>query len=362
MVRSGHQEDVQPFSSNAMRLSAREWIGLAAILLLIGVLAGMVWSRLERFEPAPHYRIPYALSEDYWHYERVCRTAVESDKTLVIGDSFVWGQYVKKEEALSSYLNQGAGEALFANTGLDGGHPLALEGLVRHHCDALRNRRVLLHLNLLWMSSREADLQLERTGSFNHPRLVPQFARRIPGYRAPFDERIGVTLARHFSLLGWPRHLQDAYLSGSDLARWTLEHPYQNPVRKLSFHLPEPGESPHPDAHPWFVDGASLQTLPWVELETSLQWKAFERLVATLESGGNSVFVLVGPLNEHMLESSSAERYRELLGHVEVWLREQELPHFIPPPLPSHLYADLSHPLGPGYAVVARDLWEHFSR
>lgn len=361
-MESERQVDAQSFSSNAIRLSVREWIGLVAILLLVGVLAGMVWNRLERFEPSTDYRIPYDLSEDYLHFARFCRESVESGKTLFIGDSFVWGQYVRKEESLPSLLNREAGEALFANAGLDGGHPLALEGLMGHHCDALRNREVLLHLNLLWMSSREADLQLERAISFNHPRLVPQFAPRIPSYRARLEDRISVTLARHLPFLGWPRHLQDAHFSGSDLAGWTLENPYRSPIRDFSFSLPEPRGNPHPDAQAWFTDGATLQDPPWVELEASLQWKAFQRLVGTLQARGNSVFVLVGPLNEHMLEPSNTRRYRHLLEEVGAWLDDEGLPHFIAPLLPSHLYADMSHPLGQGYALLARDLWERLSR
>jgi hypothetical protein len=212
------------------------------------------------------------------------------------------------------------------------------------------------------MSSQEADLQLERAISLNHPRLVPQFARKIPAYRALLEERIGVTVARYVPFLGLTRHLQDAYYSGSDLARWTLEHPYRNPFGNLSFRVPEPGASRYPNARAWSADGASQQAPAWVDLESSLQWKAFERLVATLRSRGNSVFVLVGPLNEHMLGPSSAEQYRDLLDRVAVWLRERELPHFIPPPLPSSLYADMSHPLGQGYALLARDLWDRLSR
>jgi hypothetical protein len=351
-----------PFSSNEVRLSIREWAGLLAILFLVGLLAGMVWNRLERFGPSAEYRIPYELSDDYWHFERFCDKAGESEKIFVIGDSFVWGQFVPKEQSLSSRLNQEAGEPLFVNTGLDGGHPLALEGLVRHHCGTLRNRGVILHLNLLWMSSPEADLQLERGARVNHPRLLPQFARRIPAYRASFEERIGVAAANIVPGLQWPRHLQSAYFSGTDPARWTLENPYENPIARVSLSLPEPGAGPRVGAEAWFVDGRGPQSPPWVDLEASLQWMAFKRLVEDLVARGNSVFVLVGPLNEHMLEPSSARRYRGLLDQAGEWLQNEGLPHFVAPLLPSHHYADLSHPLEPGYSFLARELWERLAR
>ena len=74
-----------------MRLSVREWVGVAAVLLLVSFLLPRVWERLEPFEPGPGYRIPYALSTDYWHFARYCRHAAAQDAVLVIGDSMVWG-------------------------------------------------------------------------------------------------------------------------------------------------------------------------------------------------------------------------------------------------------------------------------
>ncbi len=90
-------------------------------------------------------------------------------------------------------------------------------------------------------------------------------------------------------------------------------------------------------------------------------WQAFRRLVGTLQERGNRVFVLVGPLNEHMLDPVNAVLYRDILQGAESWLEHQGIPHFIPPVLPSDVYADLSHPLSQGYAILAQDLWDHLS-
>ena len=79
--------------------------------------------------------------------------------TLVFGDSFVWGQYVEEDQTLTHFLNQEAGRERFVNAGLDGLHPLAMGGLLRHHYAGMRIADVVLHLNLLWMSSPQADLQ-----------------------------------------------------------------------------------------------------------------------------------------------------------------------------------------------------------
>lgn len=354
----GPQGSVPPFSSNTVRLAMGEWIVLFLGLFILGALAGPIWERLEVFEPSPDYRIPYELSEDYWLFDRLCDKAGESDKSFVIGDSFVWGQYVEGDQTLTSFLNHHAGSERFVNAGLDGTHPLALEGLIKHYCRALRDKAVVLHLNLLWMSSPQADLQLERSTDFNHSRLVPQFIHSIPSYRASTSERVGVVLARHVPLMDWARHIQAAYFSNSDLPRWSLNHPYLNPLKQVDLSLPESKDDPHPDAEPWSVDGSANQAPPWVDLETSLQWQAFQRLMSTLEDRGNSVFVLVGPLNEHMLEAENRDRYRETLGQVEEWLTTRGIPYYAPPALPSALYADLSHPFGEGYSIIARNLWE----
>jgi hypothetical protein len=339
----------------------RECLGVSVLFVLVAVVAGPVWERLEAFEPAGDYRIPYELSEDYWLFDRFCRDAARQERTFVIGDSFVWGQFVGPDETLSHYLNRQAGSDRFVNAGLDGAHPLALEGLIGHHCSGLRNREVVLHLNLLWMSSPQTDLQVQRVVGLNHPRLVSQLFAGVPAYQAPVSDRIGVVLARFFPFLDWSRHIEAAYFSSADLPHWTLENPYLNPLSQITLTVPESLDRLRSGVQPWFVEGGRRQRIPWIELETSLQWGAFRRVVGSLMSRGNQVVVLVGPLNEHMLESSSLAEYREMLVQVEAWLRDRGLRYQVPPVLATDLYADMSHPLGQGYAQLARGLWAELS-
>ena len=72
-MKDGHREDTPPFSSNAERLSIREWFGLLLVLIVLGALARPIWTRLEVFELSADYRIPYDSSEDYWLFDRYCR-------------------------------------------------------------------------------------------------------------------------------------------------------------------------------------------------------------------------------------------------------------------------------------------------
>jgi len=351
----------EAFSSNAVRLSIREWCALFVILGLATFLAGGLWKRIEAFNPPVDYRIPYGLSEDYWLFGRYCGWLSKENKTPVFGDSFVWGQYVGREESLTHFLNQKAGSERFANAGLDGTHPMALSGLIEHYCADVRNRDVILHLNLLWLSSQQADLQMERELHFNHPRLVPQFTPRIPSYKEPISGRLGTVMARYMPVFDWVRHVQAVYFEDTDLGRWTLRHPYDDPLSQITLDLPESGEGRDRGAQPWFVDGQGGQKLPWVEMETSLQWLGFQRVIEVLRSRGNRVYVIIGPLNEHMLTPSNAEVYRGMLGDAEAWLMDNGLAYSRLPLLPSESYADLSHPHAPGYASLAEQIWEDYS-
>ncbi len=154
----------------------------------------------------PDYRVPYSLGNDYWNYARTCREVATGDRTLVVGDSVIWGHYVAGGETLSHYLNERIGAARFANLGLDGVHPAALCGLVEHYGTAIQRRQVVLNCNLLWLSSARHDLSTDKEFAFNHPALVPQFWPKIPCYRAPLSEQAGRRRRAElpFSRLGRP--------------------------------------------------------------------------------------------------------------------------------------------------------------
>ena len=350
------------FSSNAVRLSVWEWLVVAAIIIVLSVAFPPVWRGLEGFAPSMDYRIPYDSSEDYWLFKQYSRSACDLDKTLVIGDSVVWGHYVRQDQTLSHYLNALAGENRFVNLGLDGTHPMALYGLIRHYGRAIKREKIILHLNLLWLSSREADLQTDKEFQFNHPRIVPQFKPRIPCYTEPASGRIGIVLERSVPIMQLVRHLQISSFENTGLQLWTVENPYSNPLSRISIKPARLGEKKGSDAQSRITGSQVLQSLPWVEFETSLQWWAFLRLLELLESRGNDVFVVVGPLNEHVLSPDSIQKYRELLLKAESRLKQMNVPYLHLPLLPSHLYADTSHPISQGYALLAERIWNRMNQ
>ncbi len=347
-----------PFASHAVRLSGRQWLVAATVILAVFVLAPAIWERIERFDLPPDYRIPYALSNDYWLFSRYCRLAASQPKTLVIGDSVIWAQYVRRDQTLPHYLNETAAEDRFVNMGVDGTHPAALAGLLKHHGRAILGRKVIMHCNLLWTSSKRHDLQIEKEFHFNHPRLVPQFIPRIPCYAASHSEKLGVIVERAVPFLGWTNHLRLAYFDQTDIPSWTLEHPYRNPAKAVTRTLPSPADSSPHEPIPWTDKGLPQQDFQWVELDTSFQWRCFQRTLATLRQRKNTVFVLVGPFNEHMLTPASAQVYQQRKDQVAAWLRDQGIAHYVPPPLPSEHYGDASHPLAQGYALLAKQLFE----
>src|SRR4051812_10698183 len=129
---------------NAMRLNAHCWFATIFTVVVVAVTTPHVWKRIERFDTGPDYRIPYGLSRDYWLYERRLERIPQTN-VVVIGDSVIWGEYVKPDGTLSHFLSEEAGvPATFVNAGIDGVFPLALEGLVRYYARPLHHRKIIL--------------------------------------------------------------------------------------------------------------------------------------------------------------------------------------------------------------------------
>jgi hypothetical protein len=173
-----------------MRLNARLWLATVALLAAIIFLTPRVWKRIEKFEATPDYRIPYSLSKDYWLYQRRLEQHTTSTNILLIGDSVIWGEYVLPNGTLSHFLNEQTKTDRFINAGVNGLYPLAIEGLINHYAN-LKNRKIILHCNVLWMSSPKADLRDPKAQSINHSRLLQQFGA-IPSYKPDANERRSV--------------------------------------------------------------------------------------------------------------------------------------------------------------------------
>ena len=354
---------------NAMRLTARQWLAVAAIGALVLTLTPWLWKKIECFDTGPDYRIPYALSKDYWLYERRIERLAPTD-IVMIGDSVIWGEYVRPDGTLAHFLGEQTGQpGAFVNAGVNGLFPLAFEGLVRDYAGAIRNRKVIVHLNLLWMSSPKADLSTTKEERFNHADLVAQFSPHIPCYKADLNRRLSASVERHFPFMQWANHLQVAYFGQKNVLAWTLDdegarppelpNAYKSPLRQITLTVPpEPADDPErgPDSarhKPWSTTGGGTTRFEWVAPEQSLQWAAFQRLVKLLQSRGNEVLVIVGPFNEHIMSAENRPAFRRLRSAAVEWLAQNQITHLVPDALPSTLYADASHPLTAGYETLA---------
>jgi len=337
-------------------------VGFRGMLAVLAVVLAVWWliPRLaDRWEPANfavHYRTPASFSQDYWQYRRFARQAAAADEILLVGDSVVWGEYVDAGQTLADHLTQASGRgAVFRNGGLNGLHPLAMEGLCRTYLGSPLPRRILLHCNPLWLTSPERDLQVAEPVFFNHSDLVPQFTPQIPAYGAGLADRLSVTVERIWTWRQWVRHYRERHLDGQDLPQWSLEHPYEWPRSpndaQLSF------EKSRQKSLPWTKRGIRPQEYPWVPLESSLQWRAFQQLVGWLRDRDVRVLVVIGPFNTHLLNAAGQHAHEDRVRAIEGWLRGQPGVHVVTAALlPSEQYADASHPLAAGYRSLAEQL------
>ena len=352
----GRESPHVPFGSTSIRLTSNDWLVVLLSVALCFLVVPRVWRLAEPFRPANDYRIPHALSDDYWHYERWTNEVTARGRIPIIGDSVIWGEYVSPNETLSERINEQLGVERFDNAGLSGSHPLALEGLVKQYGAGVRGRRVILHCNLLWMSSADRDLQSEREISFNHARLVPQISRTIPSYKPSIEDRLGNAVDHRFAFRRWVQHVRIVHFESLDLPSWSLDHPYENPVARLRGAVPTPNRTPRHDENAWFDRGIEQQSFEWVGKTSSLQIQAFQNTVESLRLRGCAVYVIVGPFNEHLLAPDGVEGYAQLKQYVAEWLAGQSIPHLIPAVLPSEEYGDASHPLEAGYRRLANEI------
>jgi hypothetical protein len=220
------------------------------------------------------------------------------------------------------------------------------------------------------MTSPKADLRTDKEEQFNHSRLVPQFAPRIPCYRADANERLTALFERQVPFFAWVAHLQNAYFKQKSILSWTLEddggdpprypNVRKNPFAQITLTLPaapanDPERGPGSPRHKaWSDAGNNPVHFDWVPIEASLQWAAFQRLTQLLCARGNDLLVLLGPFNEHIMAPENRPAFRQLRDGIITWLAANKIRYVAPDPLPSHLYADASHPLSEGYALLAK--------
>ncbi|MDD4818209.1 MAG: hypothetical protein PHI85_09590 [Victivallaceae bacterium] len=359
-----------PVRCNALYLSFREMVIVIPLVLAAAIwLLPYLWEKSEKFDfQEPDFRISYDLRDDYWSYRQWVDYAAENYDVMFVGDSVVWGMYTDNAHTLSHCYNAQKDEAAAANLGIDGLHPVALEGLMADFGRGLRGKKIYLYFNALWMNSEKFDLTyrplVDEDGvpeklTVMHPRLIPQFDRSIEGYGDPLKKRMAAVLERNLPICSLLNHLRGVWYDNKSLAEWMLVNPSSDPLTRPGFYISAVEREHRNRSTPWNKPRAFEVGYDWVPAERSLQLKAFIRAAKLLEERGNEVTVVVGAFNTHMLDERSLEAYGKLVSDAEDRLDDAGLKYLELETLPSESYADASHPLDAGYENMAEQIIQY---
>ena len=351
-------------NSNGIFLNGREWLIAAAIFLAISFVLYFGWYRWEKLPPESDYRSTCwgERMSDYWAWSQWSRAAVSRHRILLIGSSVIWGQEVPHNETLSHFINSELGREDVANLGIDGLTNAAMTGLFKHYGRFLRDTNIILEFNPLWMSSPRRDLRGEGSDvwPFHHPRLVPQFDRRISYYRS-LGERLGYAFEHRLRLPPFVRHLMVNCFENKSVGAWLLDHPHRLPTSAITFTAAPMMKEKQSLGTPWSSrEGAEIRDDPFLQVEESLQWEFYLKALRTLGKKGNRVFILLGPYNSYCLTEASRGRLFAMMDEVKRKLDELGYLYFDSTRdlLPSAEFGDQCHLLRNGHSLLARALVE----
>ncbi|HPS57446.1 MAG TPA: hypothetical protein PK514_05010 [Spirochaetota bacterium] len=325
-------------------------VPVLAVIILASMLPRII-PCVDTSQFTGNYRIPYSLGEDYFFYEKYVETVAASCRIAFIGDSVIWGHYTDSSSSLTAYLNAASGTQRFANIGIDGIHPAALNGLINNYCTSLKNGRVIIGINLLWMSSPKHDLSGETNSSINHRALLTQFPGKIPAYSPAAEERLTLLARRDIPLFTWLEHMRSSEFAERNVYRWTMANPYANPEGYF-VHKDEVFTPPDP-VRPDRMTGRDME---WVLPEKSLQWRYMLDSIRRLKEQGNSVIAVITPFNTFMLTEKSRLERDMIISAMQNELASDGITAFAPVLDKAEYYADLSHPVAAGYGIIASQL------
>jgi len=297
------------------------------------------------------YRLPYYLGEDYFLYKKYAGSVAAYNTIPVIGDSVIWGHYTSDNDTLTAHLNRKQHVSEFSNMGIDGIHPAVMYGLVENYCKGFTNKKIIVGINLLWMSSPRHDLTGSKNSEINHRGLLPQFTEIIPAYDPSFEERLSFVIKRKVPFFLWVEHLRLTEFRGKNLYRWSMENPGASPLlfinsEKRDYELPEPMDS----------SKFPRQEAQWIHADKSLQWRYTLKTLKLLKENGNDILAIITPFNRYMLTDESADKLEIIVKSIKDNLTSEGITAVIPEMPPKEEFADSSHPTGKGYRTIAETL------
>ena len=227
-----------------------------------------------------------------------------------------------------------------------------MKTLMENFGTAIRNRKVLIYFNPLWVNSAKYDLSSKEKFTINHPELLPQFGN-IASYEAAFDKKIGILLDRKCKFFSQLRHIRNFFYNNGDFKTHLVNTGTSNPVSRLSREIIAEEKEHKGSTENYLTRRIPVQHWEWVSLTKSRQWQALTDTAKLLQERGNQVTILVGGINPGLLDGSTLSGLRQLRVEAEKLLAKEKISSIILPELDAKLYADASHPLEPGYTVLA---------
>ena len=355
-----------PFGGNYLRLSPKELaVVLPLTLIVVFWIMPAIYRAWEKWDFGDNFRLSYNLRDDYWSYQQWCDYACQNYPVVFIGDSVIWGMYTDNEHTLPAHYNRLKEENIAANLGIDGLHPVALENLVRDFGGAIKDKKVYLYFNALWMNDPKFDLsampQKDESGeletiSVMHPRLAPQFDSTLYCYNEPLKKRIANTMERNIPFFSLANHLRSVWFSNQTYPEWMLDNPDRMPWAAVERKV-NAIETEHINRDtPWNKPRPFKVSYDWVMPYQSRQWEAFINTWKILKERGNEVVILLGAFNTHLLDDDSLSDYEDMMDYIMDDLDELDAEYIVMEELPSECYADASHPLDPGYEIMAEQI------
>ena len=225
-------------AANSLLFSRNELLfTVLAVFVFVLILFPMLLCCWQKITLPEDFRLPYVNRDNYYFYSRCAEIETQRSDYLLIGDSAIWGMYASNSGTLSAQLNRMQKKYRFGNLAIDGLHPVAMKTLMENFGTAIRNRKVLIYFNPLWVNSAKYDLSSKEKFTINHPELLPQFGN-IASYEAAFDKKIGILLDRKCKFFSQLRHIRNFFYNNGDFNTHLVNTGTSNPVSRLSRIMP----------------------------------------------------------------------------------------------------------------------------
>jgi len=332
------------------KMNKTKYIIIILIVITITIIYAML-SLTANYVFTENYRVPHRMNEDYYLFKKYSGHLASDNAIQIIGDSVIWGHYVSEDDTLSAYLNKFSKDKKFANMGLEGIYPIAMNGLIRNF-SMLKDKKIIVGFNLLWISSPKHDLSGEPEHNINHKKILPQFYRGIPSYKPDIEDRLTAIISISAPLL-WIEHIKMNYFKEKNFYAWTIENPHNNIMNYFSGN----SNGIYIPPEPMRLTQANKQNIEWVEIEKSIQWKYLLKTISYLKKNGNDIIVLITPFNTYMLTDQSRDKYYSIISDIRKELSGTDINFIIPEIQEKNFFADSSHFTAEGYRAIATEIY-----